>query len=457
MKPRQSLDWVIDVESKCEDLDFAISGVDCWPIVRNTLLSILAPKMTKKASGLKHFFSRASLFFSSLISINLISKHKVFILSDKKYAAEISGAIYLKDTHVLIERARKEGLSSIVALQGENVDENTLNHKNCFSIYAILFLAALVSKCYWLVVFFPGLSSYIDNISKNLGSVRNFEEISCSLPMIEKKIKKNIIFCFIAYKLLLSLLQRVNPERAYVVCYYSLLGMALSAACHTLQIPLADIQHGVAGRNMRSYSRWTSCPSNGYSTLPDLFLTWTPYDCVAIKEWAQITSKHNCEVSGCLWRDYFLSEGLVDVSAAEWESTLSGLASFDKIILITMQTTILNPLLLDAIRDNRFNRFVFLIRAHPDFAFENDFLLEVRGKSNVLIDAPTKMPIHLVLKVVDLHVTEWSGAVIDAYLEGVPSLVLSENALDYFEDYIAGGTVSYARNRSDLIDALFCL
>jgi len=413
--------------------------------------------MTKKSSVLKHFFSRVSLFVSSLISINLIREHKVFILSDKKYAAQISGAIYLKDTHVLIERARKEGLSSMVALQGENVDANTLNHENCLSIYAILFLAALVSKCYWLVVFFPGLSCYVDNISKNISSIRNVEEISCNLPIIEKKIKKNIIFCFIAYKLFLSLLHRVNPDRAYVVCYYSLLGMALSAACHTLRIPLADIQHGVAGRNMRAYSRWTSCPSKGYSTLPDQFLTWTSYDCVAIKKWAQNTSKHTCEVSGCLWRDYFLSEGIVDISAAEWKSTLSGLALFDKIILVTMQTTILNPLLLEAITDERFKRYAFLIRAHPDFASEKDFLLEVRGKPNVLIDAPTQMPIHLVLKVVDLHVTEWSGAVIDAYLEGVPSLVLSENALDYFEDYIAGGTVLYAKNRSYFIDALLCL
>ncbi|MNG36881.1 hypothetical protein D3C84_1240610 [compost metagenome] len=53
-----------------------------------------------------------------------------------------------------------------------------------------------------------------------------------------------------------------------------------------------------------------------------------------------------------------------------------------------------------------------------------------------------------------MHLTEWSGAVIDAHFEGVKSIVVSEEALDYFEDFIAEGNVVFAPVLNDILHVL---
>ncbi|MCY1548212.1 hypothetical protein D9M68_843080 [compost metagenome] len=97
---------------------------------------------------------------------------------------------------------------------------------------------------------------------------------------------------------------------------------------------------------------------------------------------------------------------------------------------------------------------VFLIRAHPDWTMDEQLISNLKGRPNIFIEEASAVPIHLLMKYVDLHITEWSGAVVDAYFAGVRSIVLSKLALDYFEDYISSGSVRYIGDWAALLSEL---
>src|SRR5690606_8414651 len=85
-------------------------------------------------------------------------------------------------------------------------------------------------------------------------------------------------------------------------------GMAFCSACNQLGISIVDIQHGMSGRNMRSYGGWDNKFGFLYNTLPSEFLCWTPFDKKAIDEWLKSSVKDwpRVKVSGNLWRNFFL-------------------------------------------------------------------------------------------------------------------------------------------------------
>ncbi|TBU81917.1 hypothetical protein DNK06_05195 [Pseudomonas daroniae] len=141
----------------------------------------------------------------------------------------------------------------------------------------------------------------------------------------------------------------------------------------------------------------------------------------------------------------------MDEAKKQWNGFFTQIDVYEKKILITMQSSNLAPLFADLVRQCD-SSYCFLIRVHPGFPLEKDevYLELVRDCPNVFFDQPSCMPIQLIMEYVDVHITEWSGAVVDAYFEGVRSVVLSDMGLDYFSDFIACGLVFYAKNLDEL-------
>ncbi|MCF6754361.1 hypothetical protein L3X16_17145 [Pseudomonas stutzeri] len=452
MKPKQSLEWVKGFESRSDKINYNIAGVDCWPIVRNTLLSIVLPKSSQGASiaGVS-----AIDILRSLKDLLFFKGANVFILSDSKFSEEISSSLYLKDSHVITERAKLQSKVSIIALQNIFVDQTIVGRERCRSVFGVLLLAAAAAKLSHIMKYIPGLSSYIEGLFAGLVTAPMLHDGSVSCTALKKQVYRNILFCLVASKLFSFILRRVKPENTYVVCYYSILGMALCAACHQLGIPVTDIQHGVAGGSMRAYAGWVKVPRQGYTTLPDTFFCWTKFDAEAITDWAQHTDRHRAIVTGSLWRDYVKEQSLLVGVERQWESFFKEINKYKKRVLITMQSSTLAPLFVELVKKS-VQSYCFLIRKHPGFALENNDIYNDFSANypNVFFEQPSSLPIQAIMKNVDVHLTEWSGAVIDAYFEGVRSIVISEEALDYFEYFIAGGEVVFARELNDILNAL---
>lgn len=453
MNPKQSLEWIKRFESSYDNLNYNICGVDCWPVVRNTLLSMVLPKSSQQA-GTGYNISSVSLMniARSILTLFSFKKSNVFILSDAKFSESISGLVYLKDAHVLSETARLKGESAVVALQNLSVDKAVVGREHCQSVFAILLLAASLGRAICILKFFPSLSRYVEIIFNEIASAPMVTDSSVSRKALKRQISRNILFCLVASKIFSLILKRVKPERAYVVCYYSALGMALCASCRKLGIPIVDIQHGVAGGSMRAYAGWHNLPVQGYTTLPDTFFCWTPFDAEAITLWAQRTTRHSAVVTGSLWREYILEHSLLAAAEKQWSDFFTKIKTYRKVVLITMQSSVIAPLFVDVMRGAG-TACCFLIRTHPGFALEKDeSYAELTARyPNVYFDQISDMPIQLILRYVNVHLTEWSGAVIDAYFQGVKSIVVSSNALDYFEEYINKGEVIFAPEAHEVL------
>lgn len=459
MTPKQSLEWIKGFESRCNDLNYNIAGVDCWPIIRITLLSMVLPKSSQR-TGAGYNIAGASVkdVVSSIRDLLSFKKSNVFILTDSKFSEKISDLIYLKDSHVISEWAALDSKTSIIALQNLFVDKAIVGREHCRSVFAVLLLAAGAAKFSFIIKCIPGLSRYIERVFNDLASAPMLREGAVSYKALRKQVYRNILFCLVAKMIFSMVLRRVKPGAAYVVCYYSILGMALCAACRQLGIPITDIQHGVAGGNMRAYAGWLKVPKQGYTTLPDTFFCWTKFDVHAITDWSQQTTQHKAVVVGSLWRDYVVEKSLLVEAERQWSGFFKEINAYEKRVLITMQSSTLAQLFVDVVKQCGPN-CCFLIRRHPGFSLEkNESYTELsRNYPNVFFEQPSNIPIQVLMKNVDVHLTEWSGAVIDAYFESVKSIVISEEALDYFEDFIGSGLVIYAVKACDVINNIISI
>lgn len=451
MTPKQSIEWVKSFEKSLKDVNHRFYGVDIWPIARNSILSRLnstndGRSVVKYGSRFKAFLSGASLALASLRCLIKKRHADVFVLSDRKYSEEIGGQIYLNDAHAISEIIEARGESTVIGLQGMFADDRVVAKRRCISVYAVTVISAALSRFNLCARFFPGLTAYSSNL---LRSVNEHLETGGSdrCGLTEKQFVKNIVFCLVATRIFSFMLKRFNPSRAYVVCYYSLLGMAFCAACHHLGIPVSDVQHGVSGRYVRAYSSWSQCPSGGYTTLPDRFLTWTKYDSSAINWTMEYGCRmHQAVTSGPLWDFYKRKVGLHAESTNEWSDFISAVSGYPHRIVVTLQSSFVSPAIKELVESSSPER-CFLIRAHPNFnkgLVMNDLIAFCEKHKHVYVVEPSKIPIRLLMSIADINITGWSASVYDAYFEGVPSIIFSPTGRDYFSDFIQNGLVVYA-------------
>ncbi|MGQ7818401.1 hypothetical protein ACUTAH_22455 [Metapseudomonas furukawaii] len=457
MTPKQSIEWVRKFESTGGELNYRTNGVDCWPIVRNTLLSALNSDgvRVKKgflSAGLVASIKMVFFIFFGFIRLLFLKKTDVFILGDVKFSEEIAGRVYLKDAYVLARMAISGGQRSLTAVQSPMVNKKVVGREFCISVYSLIFLVSFFSSFLYLII--PRrLSGYIDELLDKVFSSLPDNEGGLNERVVRRQIRKNVVFCILASYLFYWLLLRIKPDKVFVVCYYSMLGMSICAACRKLDISSFDVQHGVSGRNMRAYTSWLAVPEGGYTTLPRNFLAWTEVDAKAIRDWAQLThGAHKVLVTGSLWRKYKLSEESLSGCPGEWAQFLDDINFYKKRVVITLQSSVVHELLLELVR-NCDEDVCFLVRAHPSASSREEVsgLMEsFSSHSSVFVCEPTKMPIQLLMSVASVHITEWSASVYDAYFEGVPSIVVSREGADYFVDFIDMGFAFY----SDEIDGL---
>ncbi|WP_176243729.1 hypothetical protein [Halomonas sp. CSM-2] len=454
MTPKQSLDWLRRFELSYSNVNHRFCNVDCWPIVRNTILSKINAASSASEAPKKNNFRFRSLcvmIWCSLKSLATLFKTKnadIFILSDNKFSEKIENNLYLNDAHAISDLAESKGESSLIALQGKYIDSRIVKRNRCVSIYIIIVISAFISRLSFLFFLFPALIKYINNITKSLNAHFVSSDYG-DYHVEEKQLLRNIIFCIVASTLFSLILKRINPSRTYVVCYYSLIGMAFCSACNRLEIPVSDLQHGVSGRNMRAYSNWNNCPEYGYTTLPKYFLTWTRYDTKAINDTLNDRNGFHCAItSGHIWEIFKEKFGLDLLVRDEWSEFLSVLTHYKRKIVVTLQSSSIPENIFNIINDCG-SDCCFLIRAHPNFStgFEMEQLLKLESDyANVLVSKPTQVPIQLLMSIADVNITGWSASVYDAYFEGVRSIVVTKFGLDYFSDFIDDFFVVYTED-----------
>jgi hypothetical protein len=235
----------------------------------------------------------------------------------------------------------------------------------------------------------------------------------------------------------------------------------LCIAAKACNIQIFDLQHGViSGEGYYGDIYRDEFENEGW---PDCILCWDKQS----KDWIEknICQRTVTRIVGNPWFLRFINPNSEDTLVSRFNNDVQILKDGKPVILVSLQWGLdensgeyvlgMNNSLLNYIKEAG-SDFTWWIRIHPvqlkDSANSNiakNLKGEFRGCPNVSWEECTEMPLPLVLKNVDLHITSHSAVTIEACWFGVKTALLNPQKdllYDYFDQQIMEG-------QADIVDS----
>ncbi len=232
-----------------------------------------------------------------------------------------------------------------------------------------------------------------------------------------------------------QLLKLVKPRLAFVVSYYAGLGPAFLLACRRRGILSIDLQHAPLEGAPMAY-KFGAYPADGYSTLPDLFWSWSERDAQVVRH-----GPHRSLCGGLPQWSLFPSD-----QDGAWDQAFDG--GYAREILIALQ-----PIgghraeweALAAVIEAAPRTWRWWIRRHPASRASQDGefgrLLSLDAP-NVKIAEASRLPMPVLLRRMSTVLSMASGTAVEAAMLDVPAFFLSTEARGPFSDLIDQGLAS---------------
>jgi hypothetical protein len=232
-----------------------------------------------------------------------------------------------------------------------------------------------------------------------------------------------------------QLLKAIKPRLAFVVSYYAGLGPAFILACRRQGILSIDLQHAPLEGAPMAY-KFSAYPAAGYSTLPDVFWSWTRRDAEAV--WH---SPHCSFFGGPPQWSLFAPE-----QDSSWDQAFAG--DYDREILVALQ-----PIggrrrdweALAAVIKMAPPSWRWWIRRHPASRADQDVEfgpLLSRHAPNIKIAEASRLPLPVLLRRMSAVLSLASGTAVEAAMLGTTAFFLSQEARGPFGDLIETGLAS---------------
>ena len=443
---------IIQWEQKFPVNEWRIEGVDLWPYIRIKLYLFLLnygqqekPSVRKTNKSI-HRYTSGQRYFKSLISIprSLISLYfffkklrpKSIIFFGAHFHRTLQDGLYFNrffDPMI----ARHNLNTKVYLFEYEKVFENSFNHEGIIDLHKNLDKYKLLSKLKAKFKFRPkrkqsGLKRY--DIFYN--DLTNEIPEAVSLKITEPELDKWAIKISNTKNFFLKVYQKVKPEKLLFLSYYGYDDLAAAIlAGHELKIKSIDFQHGPQTNVHMAYSNWTKHPENPYNTMPLEYWNWDLESKINIEEWALNTKNIKSKMVGHPYLAYCLGEE-------------NNVKSRD-FIFFSLQTLTLEEMLpeklLSVIEPSN---CIWIFRMHPRSNFNSNDLKNYLYKQGVsqesyFIQDALKVPLPSVLARARLHLTNFSGCVLEALMLGIPSILIHEAGREIFQNYIDQKKVFY--------------
>lgn len=298
--------------------------------------------------------------------------------------------------------------------------------------------------------------NYPDNIINFIELKKVVEEITNSKVILNERFIVNIAQLVEEHQLFyIELLSRLSPKVIFVICYYTPIIMALIRAANQLGIKTVDIQHGCIGPYHGLYSQWTKIPVEGYDLVPDFFWVWGEQSKENILRGQPDGCRHHQPVvGGNLWLAKYQQKAGYPESP-EVREFFDSLKKYRKVILFTLQP-LAEPIpahVLEAMRRSP-QDWLWLIRAHPLYKNELtkiEILLHQNNIENYETKLSSDLPLYLLFRGVDHHITCGSSCGFEAITFDIPNTIVDHNYAVDQADYILTGLFSCCLNADDLL------
>lgn len=232
------------------------------------------------------------------------------------------------------------------------------------------------------------------------------------------------------------LFKKLKPKMSLGLCYYSMpmFGMCIASKRHG--VISVDLQHGLQGEMAIPYS-FEKSPESGYNSLPHEFWCWDESTVVHLNQWAN--SYHKIKKSGNPWIEYLIKNR---------DKFSQQVALKKPMVLYTCMirpSPVIDQYLIDAINKTS-NDFEWWIRLHPraDEKMKIE-LINILERANLLnkvnINLASELPLQSILLKCHLHISKYSGAVLESIIQNVPTIVLEKIGITSYREFIESGQV----------------
>lgn len=386
------MDIITYLENKypVDDIEI-IDGTKIWNLLRVILYTYKDNKVIINKEQKLGFKNIIKLGISSLKPIRL-PKMKYCAFSDPESRRLVNGEYYdiyvdylydKLDDYYIIEWPSREGK----------------RYKNIYS-------KNIVRMKIPLSVMFKGnyISVYCDYILDEL--LKEFASIQdVDYYKLVKYINNSVGVFYHLKKYIKRLFKKYRPEKVFIRCAYGRFPMAVTQACHELDIPVVEIQHGAIWEGYIPYTKATQ--SINKDCIPDYIYTWGDKYSKIIK-------------NGGL----FNKENVINVGFPFLEnddSTPSGdlkefIDRYDKLVLVSGQVSC-RDLLKKYIKQIP-NNIGVIYKPHP-----RDLMKYIFYQDNVfLMDKESN--IYEAMKNVHIHCSVYSTTLVEAEYFGIPNIII---------------------------------
>jgi hypothetical protein len=444
------------LEKKYPVNDWKIDGVHIWPLIKIQLsFSFNTPAKAKKeqfksestALKLKKTF-RGFIDYSKLL---LIGKAKIptklFCLAP--HFRFYNGKHYInRYFNQLIDESINTKSDFLFGEYGNttkeyrtNIDfpDKTIYFENLK--YLALFLREFSWKKYSRRTNWPEFDSFISEVNEHLKYKK----------LYKNEILKKFIYIRILKDLYKLALEKYTVNEVYILCYYVSEMYAMNLATAELGITSWDIQHGGQGSLHIAYSNFNVIPNAGYKLLPKKFWTWDTASALEIYNWVVNQDYHEVEVKGNHWLEYCVQRYSTEIDTSR------------KIILYTMQPIgnfLLDNYIVEAIKKTPPD-YIWWLRLHPRQLMEKKKLVTLLEENNIMdrvnIEEATMFPLPSILNKTHVHLSKYSGSILEAYIMKVKTIVLSEIGVESFPEVVESeyGIVCLNKSGDKLFELLF--
>lgn len=234
-----------------------------------------------------------------------------------------------------------------------------------------------------------------------------------------------------------KIFKKTGVKKLIFLSYYGFDTMAAAIyAGNEMGLKTIDFQHGPQTNVHMAYSRWDKVPEKGYNTMPTSYWTWDKVSRDNILHW--LKKDVNVVEVGQPWLG-FLTQNIE--SQKTKKQVLYSLQVFDQSNLdYYFSQNVVAAMIAGTFR--------WVLRLHPR-NFENvqiliDFLTQAKVPAIAYkIENSKEVPLPLSLKESTLHMTNYSGCLIEARLLGIPSLIIDQIGHSMYSDYIDDRLVFY--------------
>lgn len=237
------------------------------------------------------------------------------------------------------------------------------------------------------------------------------------------------------------IIKKVKPNKIVFLSYYGFDdNYAFINAARKMKLRVIDFQHGPQTNVHMAYSEWNKMPKGGFNVMPTEYWNWDYNSKKNIDVWAN-NSLIKTKVVGHPFIEYCLKQKN-DINDK----------NVKKQILFSLQTAPLDLLIPEVVSLILNSEYHWVLRLHPrnetPISEINRFLIHNKIDANTEIQTAEDVPLPHVLINSILHVTNYSGCVLEALALNITTVIIHNVGVEMFKHYIDDKKVFYVNRTS---------